>query len=732
MPLLPSAAGRRHPPRRSAADRAPARRSAPLRVGAGRAALLLASVLGTALHPAAQEPPAPSADSVLSRFESSLGGAPALEQDGDVELIGRLDIAGERHRWHVFLRAQPFGYREEVTAESADPTAPGATSIYLSDGQMAFQLGAAPGGTQPLPGLEALSMLDNVFTVRLLFQPRTLLRRASLQPQESVPAGVGLADDSCAGRPAETLAVDTDYGPTWKLRFDAASGRLLGLDDLAVPAATCWRLDEWRDFDGLALPARIRHGVRGLPVVTAVVESVRRGLSLDGALFEPGPKATGSGAHGGVADVAQLAIVRIAVPLAGYIALPETRLNGAGPVTALLDTGSPGLVLEPSLAAALRLPSIGSHRTGGIFGASDSTLYWLESLQLGGVSLIQIPAIGARLAHFSELPADRPAQVILGGERVLSAGPVLDLRKGRLLMRQPPAPTLAEITGRPSFLIPFTHEGDGRLTLEVAVQAGDGAEGEAAPACRALFDTGLPHLLRLTVPGMQRLGLSTDPAEWLRRGAIRYPLAGVHAQEGADLLVRLPAVTIGPIRFERPWVLLAGLGGSTPDTIQDLDALVGTGLMLPFAMVGFDMERSRLELAIDAGQWQPTGQPGAEALAESAAASVPGSRPDDRLIVPPPGEFLGFFLDAPRAGATAEPDMLPRLRAVLEGTPAQRAGLREGDYLLAVDGIPCALAAPMQLWQRLWPDAGTSVTLSIRREGEGGTGAEQAIVVQLP
>ena len=68
--------------------------------------------------------------------------------------------------------------------------------------------------------------------------------------------------------------------------------------------------------------------------------------------------------------------------------------------------------------------------------------------------------------------------------------------------------------------------------------------------------------------------------------------------------------------------------------------------------------------------------------------------------------------------------LLPRVREVLEGTPAERAGIRYGDTLYAVDGHPIADADDFR--QLVEPRAGEEVSVEI------GRGEERLVVRLVP
>lgn len=76
------------------------------------------------------------------------------------------------------------------------------------------------------------------------------------------------------------------------------------------------------------------------------------------------------------------------------------------------------------------------------------------------------------------------------------------------------------------------------------------------------------------------------------------------------------------------------------------------------------------------------------------------------------GSFSGVGMEL------GEREGLLTVVAPLKGTPAERAGVRSGDTVLAIDGVPSAEMAVEQAVKRIRGPKGTSVTLTLGRKGE--------------
>lgn len=79
----------------------------------------------------------------------------------------------------------------------------------------------------------------------------------------------------------------------------------------------------------------------------------------------------------------------------GAAILVEARINGAGPVTLILDTGADRTVVAPAALWRLGIPTPNTFRAQikGVTGVSPADAVWVDSLEVGSVSVGPLPLI---------------------------------------------------------------------------------------------------------------------------------------------------------------------------------------------------------------------------------------------------------------------------------------------------------------------------------------------------
>ncbi len=689
------------------AARAPARRLAALLLAGGAAA--------------AQDAPAADPPAILRRHAQALGGE-ALAAVGSLELRGRVEGERGAYGYRALLRLDPPALREELRPPGAPDDAP--PLVFVTNSRRTWRRVEAPGGapgaaaSETLPDGLAMALLGRLHLFRLLLRAESFAAgvapdpaTTTLPPTSSWPPPGPPPAEVAAGRPVDALALAAPPVLMWQAHFDRETGRLLGWDIPSSPTRPWARLVDWRATGGVLMPGRIVEGSALTPASATVLEQVRLDAPVPADAFAGDPQSLPAGP----VDVAPLWVIPSSLPGTGFMVLPETRVNDR-PALALFDTAADGLFLAPSLVAELGLPTLAWQATETLFGSSTVAVHVLARFDVGAQALFHLPAFTGGLPRLPEFLDDAQPLLAVGGWSILQLQPVLDLRPGRLVAREPRPRPLRHVpplapraAGAPASTfvdVPLLGAADERGAHALFVEISSGGA-----TATVLLDSGFPDVLRLSASGLRALGLPTTREPWIERGAAVMRLAGVANTRGADLLVRVKEFDLGPVRYQAPYVLLAGLGDSAQALEMPWDGLLGCGALLPFARVGLDTARGVLELE-----------------AAGANPGYPAVTPADdgrRVVVGNPGLFLGFLCSAPRPGAITEPDGLPRVRVVHPGSPADKAGVREGDWLLAIDGIPVLTQPPSAFARELWLREGQRVSLALLREG-------QAYSVELP
>lgn len=83
----------------------------------------------------------------------------------------------------------------------------------------------------------------------------------------------------------------------------------------------------------------------------------------------------------------------------GYLIVVQTMVNGTGPFSFLLDTGSTRTVIDPELARQLQAPAIGDVSLTTVLHIRQDKLVQLEDVRLGKASVLGPTAIVDKLAR---------------------------------------------------------------------------------------------------------------------------------------------------------------------------------------------------------------------------------------------------------------------------------------------------------------------------------------------
>ena len=566
-------------------------------------------------------------------------------------------------------------------------SAGGGLTTLVTNGNEAWRI--ADGKGELLTDRGAVSFLEHAFFASLRYlEPDACDARIAgterLRIEDS--SGVRQVD-------VDVVLLTPPSGTTWRCGFGQQDGRLYYREDEYSGAAQWVQEVRWQKFDGLTVPVARMQGTKAPPSRGIWrIDEVRAGRSLDGGLFAGNPEPqVEAGA------TSPLVALPDTLPGSAHFALPSVVVNEAFAAPALLDTGAEFAAVDPPSVQRIGLVRLGPSRTIGQFGAIESSHAWFESLRLGlsspgggGPRFAQVLGLATPFPAFPALPGrERPAMIV-GVRPLLRASPVLDLAAGKLVLRGDPPARLSDAS---MLAVPLRCDTAGSWTMSLDVQV-DGKD------LAVMVDTGSSAVLVLTARGLERLGLPTTRAAWLARGAVPLVMHAAGAREHDALAAQVASVQIGSCTFERPWVMVTlGVKDALP-----FEGLLGGGALLPFARAGIDHRRKLLEL--EPGPTMRIGDGG-------------------RSVVPAPGRLLGLVITSPERGAVAGVDALPKISTAIEGTPAERKGVRAGDYLLAIGERSCAGLVAAEVYPALWVAEEASVTLKLRR-------GKEDLVVVLP
>ncbi|MCK6528507.1 aspartyl protease family protein [Myxococcota bacterium] len=333
-------------------------------------------------------------------------------------------------------------------------------------------------------------------------------------------------------------------------------------------------------------------------------------------------------------------------------------MDGRGPFTFLLDTGSSTSVLDRALARALGLVPEGEVEVRSASGPVRHQLVRVPSFDLPGVRLTGVTWTAAPLRTTLRSRLGRDVHGLVGADLLRRFVTVVDYSRGRLSLHDPddweaPMGAVAlplEVTG-------------GVPSVRISV------DGEAAEPF--VVDTG------------SEIGAVFGGSDLARRLLGRHGPGSPAVADGVSGPVSLTALRVasleaGPFRVAFPVLHVV----DAPPAVSGGTALLGTPFLSRFTCA-FDLSRDRLWLVPDARYGDP--------------------EPLDRS-----GLALGWE------------DGDWRVHAVARGSPAEAAGLPVGALVRAIQGTPLTTSSRGSWRSLLAGAAGRQVVLEIGRPGERG------------
>ncbi len=351
---------------------------------------------------------------------------------------------------------------------------------------------------------------------------------------------------------------------------------------------------------------------------------------------------------------------------ANHIYLRAT-VNGSKPLWFLLDSGAEMSVVDSTVAASVGLTSIGSATARG---SGEGTM---KAGFAQGVTL----AVGRAVAKGQTvvtLPLDalepidgRSIDGILGHDFIASFVVTIDYSQRRVSFRDPARFDSATI--RAGERVPIEIVGGiPRIDGTVVLPGGKTIDGVFT------VDTGSRTALSFNTPFVRE----NAPVSRIAESSLDAPYGFGIGGETRTRVGRIVAFRIGGLEFERP-VIGFSFGEKGVDGSDSIAGNIGGELLRRFR-VTFDYGRKVMVLEPNAALGEPFRYD-----AFGALLSLDG----------------GAF----------------QVRRVVEGSPASKAGIRENDRIVGLDGVPVGQLTLEAVRQRLL-EAGKSVRIRVEREGQ--------------
>jgi predicted aspartyl protease len=344
--------------------------------------------------------------------------------------------------------------------------------------------------------------------------------------------------------------------------------------------------------------------------------------------------------------------------------LIEVTLDGAGPFTMIVDTGSESLVITPNVAQRLGLATRAAGSTGGAgSGLSQLSRSRVESVGIGAMRFDNLAADVIDLSPIQHAIGFPRLDGVIGYSilRKLRAG--VDMDDGRLTLSYAPLPVPTAAVSAP-----FTIEG-GLISLPASV---DGVEG------RFLVDTGDRWSLTL----FKHFAQAND---FYRNALVRNAITGIGIG--------------GPVYSDVLRTSVSVFGSTIPGVVTRAsrdrggvfafgrdDASIGNGLLKRFNIV-YDYPDGKM-IAWPSRFYAPSDRY-APLVLDHGTLRVDDTAKDATL----PGTPTTLPRHGVFGAAVAQAPGGVRVVTVIAGSAAAAAGVQQGDVIRAVDGQPVASVA---------------------------------------
>lgn len=399
-----------------------------------------------------------------------------------------------------------------------------------------------------------------------------------------------------------------------------------------------------------------------------------------------------------------------------------TTVNGKGPYWFALDTGAPPTVIDIDVAREVGLEVTLTGTMGGAgegstpMGSVSNVTLGFGPFELRKKSLEAI-ALGPRL----DWANSRRVGGLIGNDWVIKHVVTIDYRNQEIIVSDPATyeyhgdgiivPTRYDAyTFVSGSITPVKREGrtpDGKSPAEAdGANGGEAPEPEAEPIkMKWMLDTGAGLSASLNTHVVNRNKLLGMPTKMID-ASVGFGLGG----EVRHRVCRIPQLTLGSMVIDKPVVTLSqDKAGAL--SIRMFDGIIGGEILSKFTVI-LDHKRHRMILEPNERYEQPiefdmSGMSlvGPKRVVRKQADRERAGREGDQGA------------EQPRLDIHSPVTGLLRVLRVVEGSPAEEAGVQIGDEILSIDGMAMT-AADRDRIRPLLREDGKERTIIFQRDGK--------------